>query len=181
MSLLQGLDWGCSFMKSIIIVISAIIFLTGCAMILPKSNKSDCDQEIPEQVRIFFDSSDKPKFSGIINDASTADSIIDGTNKEFFMDENCRLCSRLFGWCTKVKFEPGLLYENKSYLLIDLASGVRFSSFAYKWIVIRKSDGKIIRSHTSGANALEKIVYDEIFYFKVGYEDPRIHCMKIGE
>ena len=90
--------------------------------------------------------------------------------------------SRNYGWETDVHFDPLIHYENDNYFLIDVASDISklTGPSGLWWVVIRKSDGKIVGSFKQTEISIDRVICNDTLFIKLD-SDKRWHCLKIGE
>lgn len=161
-------------------VLIVLFFSSGCAVRFTPLSEVTSNGKIPKDVKEFFESSRFDKAKGFASPDEIR-SIVEGTHKDLYMPKLGKIRSKSKKWTADVKFKPSLYYENEGYILVKVSSGFQLASFTYMHAVIRKSDGKIIRRLKTEQNIIERMVEDDIFYFKIIGAGDTIYCMKIGE
>ncbi|MBN1550545.1 hypothetical protein JW979_03705 [bacterium] len=174
------------FLKTLIVTsyLGMSVFFYSCTASLKCVSEMPCENKLSTEVISFFDCNNRLSQNDQIFNSQKSTSIIAGTHSDLYVPKNGIIVSRKYGWRLDIKYNPFLKYEAEQYVLISTGSQIdrlRFAKPAYWYIVIRKRDGKIVDCIETHTGLVKMAVFDDVFYFRIGYDDPRIHCMNIGE
>lgn len=172
--------------KSSVCAIIALTFIGCISRFDLIKEPSDCVNEIPREVEAHFKNYQKTKPRWFtLEDARQWGSITNGTHEDLYMIREGVIASKKHGWRCNVKFRPVIMFENNNYFVVSVGyKADYFHPIGNWWLIIRKNDGKILRSYdTPMLNGCME--YNGILYVQTidnGPEDPsEILCMKLEE
>lgn len=165
-----------------------LLFFLGCYLsrfdLIKEPNRSVT--EIPGEVVEYFNSQKKPKLEPRkIWESDESRSIINGVHEDIYVQREGVIASKKYGWRCNVKYSPFIEFENERYIVVDVGyEGTTFRPMRGWWLVIRKNDGKILRSYDS-FSVNTNMEYNGILYFQTtdyGPEYPsKVFCIRLGE
>jgi len=112
-------------------------------------------------------------------------SIIDGSHIDIFQPKKGFISSKKWKWTLNLNYTPFLLYEGDKTIVVsvsrDLQEGTLFASNVYRWYVIDKQHGSVLRYFESKLSSSKEAVLDGYFYIVIFDGEKKVYCLSLND
>lgn len=160
-------------MIRLILLLGAMLFLAGCALITPRpAGPPECG--VPAELVRRLEQGELRSYG-----SSSVYEIIHNQHPELGMKEKGVLYSRKNNWTLDLHYNVAIEAETDEYILLEAGPGVwgmwPGDSFI---LVLRKRDGYILRWARVYKGLTNSVLLDGVFYYSDGAL--KYHCLKFG-